>query len=89
MAEVKIACPKCAWEPDGRPYWACACGHQWDTFSTAGRCPSCGKQWDDTQCIGYAGGCDAWSPHLDWYRGLDAWLREELARIRERVLVED
>lgn len=83
MAEVRIACPKCDWEPDGRPYWACDCGHIWNTFDTGGRCPSCRKQWEWTQCIQIAGGCNETSPHLDWYRGLDEWLREELAKIRE------
>ena len=42
----KIACPKCEWEPDGGEYWGCSsCGHVWDTFKTAARCPSCGKQY--------------------------------------------
>ena len=69
---MRIRCPKCNWEPDGKPYWKCTCNHRWDTFSTAGRCPSCGKQWKETQCIQYiASGCGKFSPHLDWYEDLD------------------
>jgi hypothetical protein len=82
-SEVKIECPKCAWEPDGGAYWQCTCGHIWDTFSTAARCPVCAKQWEYTQCIPHRGGCVAMSPHLDWYKGLDRWLEEELASISE------
>lgn len=86
MAEVRIACPKCEWEPDGRPHWSCTCGHIWNTFDTGGRCPNCKKQWEWTQCVPHAGGCSARSPHLDWYRGLDEWLEEELSKIE--VIVE-
>ncbi len=83
MDEIKIACPKCSWEPDGQPYWQCSCGFTWDTFSTGGRCPACKKVWEQTQCIDHAGGCVAWSPHLDWYKGLDAIiekLKEEIKK---------
>lgn len=86
MAEVRIACPKCDWEPDGSPYWSCTCGHIWNTFDTAGRCPKCRKQWEWTQCVISAGGCTAKSPHLDWYHGLDEWLAEEIANIEVVVL---
>ncbi len=80
--EEKIACPKCDWEPDGGAYWGCStCGHVWDTFSTAARCPSCGRQYHQTQCIGYAGGCNQSSPHIDWYRHLDEWLKEQLEEV--------
>ena len=85
MPDVKIACPHCAWEPDGRPYWQCHCGHSWDTFETAARCPNCKFQHETTQCIDGAGGCGQSSPHLDWYGGLDAWLRTEIERIRVEV----
>jgi hypothetical protein len=71
MENIEIRCPKCNWEPDGKPYWQCTCGIQWDTFSTGARCPGCGKVWEDTQCILHAGGCGGWSPHLDWYKGLE------------------
>ena len=65
---IRIRCPKCDWEPDGRPYWRCAvCYNVWNTFSTGGRCPGCGKIYKDTQCIS----CHKWSPHLDWYEGLN------------------
>ncbi len=80
--EEKIACPKCDWEPDGGAYWGCStCGHVWDTFATAARCPSCGRQYHQTQCIGYAGGCNQSSPHIDWYRHLDEWLKEQLEEV--------
>lgn len=81
MADIRIACPKCDWEPDGQPYWACSCGFVWNTFDTAGRCPRCRKQWEWTACIPHAGGCPATSPHLDWYHGLDDWLVEMLEEI--------
>lgn len=81
MADIHIRCPKCKWEPDGKPHWACTCGTVWDTFSTAGRCPGCGKIWKDTQCVINAGGCTAWSPHLDWYEGLD----EIIERLKEEI----
>ncbi len=82
----KIACPKCDWEPDGGEYWGCSsCGHVWDTFKTAARCPSCGKQYHHTQCIGYAGGCNQSSPHIDWYRHLDDWLKEQLEEVVETI----
>lgn len=85
MAEVKIACPKCDWEPQPNDTWSCSCGHDWHTFDTGGRCPSCNKTWEDTQCLGpWAGGCSQWSPHLDWYRGLDEWVKEEIEKIRVR-----
>jgi len=81
MSDVRIACPKCDWEPDGGKYWRCTCGTVWDTFETAARCPNCGKQWEETQCIGWRGGCDELSQHIDWYHGLDEWLKEELSKI--------
>ena len=78
--EAEISCPKCRWEPDGGPYWQCRCGHQWNTFETAGKCPQCGKIWKDTMCPGpgFPGGCGAWSPHIDWYHNLDEQVREAL-----------
>ena len=81
MANVKIECPKCTWEPTPDSRWQCSCGHIWNTFDTAGRCPSCGKQWKDTCCLS----CHEWSPHIDWYKGLDDWLKEELEKIRQSV----
>ncbi len=81
--EVQIACPKCDWEPDGHAHWVCDhCATRFDTFETTAICPNCKKQFEDTQCIS----CTEFSPHLDWYRNLDAWLLEQLERIRERVL---
>ena len=77
MSDIKIACPKCEWEPDASSRWYCTCRHCWNTFDTAAKCPSCGKQWKDTQCLS----CSKFSPHLDWYRGLDEALRKELEAI--------
>ncbi|MEZ4984411.1 MAG: hypothetical protein R2795_05130 [Saprospiraceae bacterium] len=73
-----VCCPNCGWEPDGGEHWQCLCGHSWDVFSTAGRCPACFRQWEKTQCAPAAGGCNAWSPHIEWYGDLDSWLANEL-----------
>lgn len=84
---MKICCPKCSWEPDGRPYWACSdCGFSWDTFKTAARCPRCQRQHEYTQCIDFAGGCAASSPHIDWYRDLDDLLSDQLKTLKESTL---
>ena len=83
MDSIHIHCPKCHWEPDGKPYWKCSCGTKWDTFATGGRCPHCGKVWEDTQCPGAAGGCYQWSPHLDWYDGLEEIILKFKQEIRE------
>jgi hypothetical protein len=62
-AGIKIACPKCGWEPNGSPYWTCSCDHSWNTFDTRGKCPNCGKQWKDTHCPR----CGDPSEHETWY----------------------
>ena len=81
--DVKIACPKCDWEPDGQPYWMCdECATTFDTFETTAICPGCRKHFEETQCID----CKEFSPHLDWYRNLDSWLRLQLERLRVREL---
>jgi len=59
----RIRCPKCAWEPRAHDRWHCSCGHCWNTFDTAARCPACDLQWHDTACPS----CGEWSPHVDWY----------------------
>ncbi len=82
MSEIKICCPKCKWEPDGGEYWQCDCGHVWDTFKTIARCPACHKQHQYTACVPHAGGCEAHSPHLDWYEGLDKIIED----LKEEVL---
>lgn len=83
MPGIKIECPKCRWEPDGGPHWQCSCGTVWNTFDTAGRCPSCSKQWEQTCCPTDPGGCGKWSPHVDWYKDLDEWLEEEVEALKE------
>jgi len=83
MDNIRIRCPKCNWEHDGQPYWHCSCGNVWDTFSTGARCPRCSKVWEDTQCPGQPGGCVEWSPHLDWYEGLDGIVRKLKEEIKE------
>ncbi len=83
--ELEIACPKCEWKPDGGEYWQCLCGHTWDTFKTAAKCPRCKKQWHYTQCIAWRGGCNQQSPHIDWYRNLDELLEEELESMEAAV----
>ncbi len=77
---MKIACPKCAWEPTASARWSCACGHDWHTFETGGQCPKCRTVWRDTQCLA----CQKWSKHHDWYRDLppvDALLQEAGATV--------
>lgn len=86
MAEVRIACPKCNWEPDGGAYWSCTCGCVWNTFDTAARCPVCHKQWTHTACIPMKGGCESMPPHVDWYRNLDDWVEEEVTRMQEQAV---
>ena len=87
--DLEIACPKCDWRPDGGKYWQCDCGHSWDTFTTAARCPKCSKQHKLTACMPpFMGGCHGLSPHLDWYKNLDDLLREELEHVMEEVKVE-
>jgi len=61
--ENKIRCPRCAWQPGKHDLWACACGHQWNTFDTRGICPACDAAWRDTQCFK----CNEWSLHERWY----------------------
>jgi hypothetical protein len=60
---VTKRCPGCEWIPAPYDQWACVCGHRWDTFTTAGRCPSCGLQWNETACLR----CKRTFAHDDWY----------------------
>ncbi len=83
MDNIRIRCPRCNWEHDGGVYWHCSCGTYWDTFSTGARCPSFGKVWEDTQCPDAPGGCREWSPHLDWYEGLEDIVRKLKEEIKE------
>jgi hypothetical protein len=76
--EIKIECPKCAWEPKADSLWECTCGHIWDTFSTGGHCPHCKRIWHETQCLKSSeGGCEQWSSHLDWYKDLEKYFDDE------------
>lgn len=61
----RIRCPLCAWRPRRHDRWCCrpSCGHVWNTFETAARCPACGYQWTWTACLA----CHRRSPHVDWY----------------------
>ncbi|MEO5977292.1 MAG: hypothetical protein ABIS36_22435 [Chryseolinea sp.] len=83
MSDVTVRCPKCEWKPGPDDKWKCSCGHQWNTFATAGRCPSCGKIWKDTQCFAPPLGCSQWSPHVDWYDGLDEIVRKLVEEIEK------
>ncbi|MFK7747092.1 MAG: hypothetical protein AB8B65_01745 [Kordia sp.] len=78
--KIEIICPKCNWKPDGGAYWECSCGHVWNTFATAGRCPKCSKTWEDTRCPSIPGGCSKWSKHVDWYRNLDDVMKAEMEK---------
>lgn len=79
--EVKIFCPRCAWEPKQSSRWMCLCLHCWNTFDTGGVCPSCGKVWTETQCLA----CQRWSPHADWYH---EFVSEEVGTRTERLAEE-
>jgi hypothetical protein len=69
-----IRCPQCHWRPSASSRWCCecagtpeprfdACGAEWNTFSTRGRCPGCAHQWRWTSCLR----CGQWSLHDEWY----------------------
>ena len=59
-----IRCPRCTWVPTADDAWECECGHAWNTFETAGRCPACAKIWEETWCLE----CREPSEHQAWYR---------------------
>lgn len=63
--KLLILCPKCSYKPKSQDRWLCTCGHVWNTFDTAGKCPACDYQWQHTQCPSLS--CNKWSPHKDWY----------------------
>src|SRR5262245_2075894 len=69
-----VRCPLCAWRPTASSRWWCssfgtpepffhACGTEWNTFATRGRCPRCQHRWQWTSCHQ----CGQWSLHDDWY----------------------
>jgi hypothetical protein len=61
---LKISCPHCSWEPDGKKRWDCHCGFIWNTFDTFGKCPACGFVHKYTECLF----CSVFSKHIDWYK---------------------
>ncbi|RMF58821.1 MAG: hypothetical protein D6746_09155 [Bacteroidetes bacterium] len=63
---MRIACPRCSYEPRAEDRWICTCQTSWNTFDTQGRCPGCGKIWRQTCCPR----CARWSPHHAWYYDL-------------------
>jgi hypothetical protein len=58
-----IRCPKCLFQPSADLRWNCKCGHRWNTFWSAGRCPACHFQWEVTRCPH----CGEMSAHRAWY----------------------
>jgi len=58
-----IRCPKCLFQPPTDLRWNCKCGHAWNTFATAGKCPACQFQWEVTVCLC----CGEISEHWAWY----------------------
>jgi hypothetical protein len=88
MDNVEIYCPKCHWEPDGKPYWRRNCGTVWDTFSTGARCPGCQKVWGYTICPKKPDGCGSRDPHLGWYHGLGDIIDKLKEEIGEDLLIE-
>ncbi|MEO8149313.1 MAG: hypothetical protein ABI723_16830 [Bacteroidia bacterium] len=87
MADIKIECPACGWQPDGGSYWVCSvCGCKWNTFETAARCPECSFQYTYTSCIRHRGGCSKSPLHLLWYKNLDEIVEELKEHICEPVL---
>lgn len=70
--KLYIRCPKCYHEPNGRDLWICdVCKTRWNTFSTAGKCPTCGKVYETAVCPTRSGGCGQMSPHEDWYETIE------------------
>ena len=88
QSKLKIECPKCGWQPNAHSRWGCSCGTLWNQFDTAGRCPTCGKQWEMTQCYTPTeGGCEQWSLHLDWYKGLTPFVEEQVEEVNKNIKV--
>lgn len=81
---MKIECPKCTWKPDSSSKWVCHCGHTWNTFDTAARCPACQFQHKMTQCLSWS--CHKISPYLDWYPELDEHLEELLKELANQTI---
>jgi hypothetical protein len=65
-ARPLVECPGCHYRPTPFDLWQCTpdgCGHIWDTFATAARCPGCGAQFPWTACPA----CGQVFPHRAWY----------------------
>jgi formate dehydrogenase maturation protein FdhE len=71
----RIRCPLCEWQPKSSTRWSCgncghpeyfynACGTEWNTFVTRGKCPGCRHPWKWTMCLR----CFGWALHGDWYQ---------------------
>jgi hypothetical protein len=58
-----IRCPNCLLSPPSGFQWNCKCGHLWNTFLTAGKCPACHFQWEITGCPH----CGEAPEHQAWY----------------------
>jgi hypothetical protein len=58
-----IRCPKCLFQPPADHCWICKCDHVWNTFETAGRCPSCHVNWVSVVCPC----CSELSDRQRWY----------------------
>lgn len=63
--EPENFCPKCGYRPRPEDRWSCvpSCGALWNTFWTAGVCPTCSYAWPVTACPS----CAEYSPHKQWY----------------------
>jgi Zn-dependent protease len=58
-----FACPACGRPPVMGKFWQCSnCQTAFDTFETAGICPSCGNSFQVTECAG----CRTRSPITAW-----------------------
>jgi hypothetical protein len=68
MAEQKVKCPICSWNPSADEHWHCLqCGNDIDHFKSVGRCNQCQYTHELTYCPEEKGGCGQSTPHLDWY----------------------
>lgn len=62
-----LSCPSCETSPPLGLYWRCGnCRQSFDTFATAGLCPTCSRQFDQTVCLdcGRKSSLLAWRPTI-------------------------